>query len=807
MRIPELLAPVGSMDHLKVAINAGASSVYLSGKDYGARKYAANFTLDEIGEAVNMAHLHNVKVYVTVNTLIKQDELEDVMNYLSKLYAMGVDAVLVQDLGLVDLIGKHLPNLNIHASTQMTAENQLKLDYIEEKGIKRIVLPREMRKEEIMQLKTNMELEIFAHGALCYCYSGQCLMSSFKGGRSGNRGTCAQPCRQKYRIGGIKREDCYLSPCDLSLFNRLKEIAELDIACIKIEGRMRSKEYLAITVSNYRKALNKLKAKKELESEEISLVFNRGFIEGQFSHQSKRSLRAGHIGLKIGRVIDSHKNRIAIRLNDGLENIPEKGDGLLIVKNNHDYGFEISQNPTITTLNHFKKGKNKEIKDLNRKDRVMIVKKVWQNKKSNFNLNESDAYLTKRNKLAKKVKEIENKGNSFVKSKLVLTFSVKNRFPVLKGRLTLANRKEIQCEVRGNTPFEKPLKKAVDVDTIKKQLSKTDSYPYEITQINVNYDGTLFIPISKINELRRNLFKSLENGVNELYRHKSKKIKLESETNINGCNQTNISYYTNSLKDLENISTVKRVYLEIPNSNDNLDMRFQGNYNLNYMVSFLRKAYEISLAKDYELIWKWPDIAHDRLIKAFNKVRGILNKMHCSIPIMSNAFNGEYGPYSMNITNTQTVESLENYKIVTLSPELTKKDYEDIITYCSNPNKIEILVQGSVELMKSRYALLNENELKRNYENNLIDRKNNRYPIHKSISNEEIIIFNDSELSLLDEISHLKSIGFCNFAIDGRYKDENHYKIIDIYKQALSGNIDKKELLKYSPKNTFGNYK
>ena len=134
MRIPELLAPVGSMDHLKVAINAGASSVYLSGKDYGARKYATNFTLDEIDDAVNMAHLHNVKVYVTVNTLIKQDELEDVINYLSKLYAIGVDAVLVQDLGLVDLINRHLPDLKIHASTQMTAENQLKLDYIESKG-------------------------------------------------------------------------------------------------------------------------------------------------------------------------------------------------------------------------------------------------------------------------------------------------------------------------------------------------------------------------------------------------------------------------------------------------------------------------------------------------------------------------------------------------------------------------------------------------------------------------------------------------------------------------------------------------
>ena len=303
MRITELLAPVGSMEHLKVAINAGASSVYLSGKNYGARKFAKNFTLDEIAEAVNMAHMYNVKVYVTVNTLIKQDELESVINYLSKLYSIGVDAVLVQDLGLVDLINKYLPDLKIHASTQMTCENQLKLDYIESKGIKRVVLPREMKKEEIKSLKTSMELEIFAHGALCYSYSGQCLLSSFKGGRSGNRGTCAQPCRQKYKIQGIKKEDYYLSPCDLSLFNQLKEISELNISCIKIEGRMRSKEYLAIVVSNYRKALNKLKSRKNIESEELSLVFNRGFIEGEFNNDTKRSLRAGHIGLKIGNVI------------------------------------------------------------------------------------------------------------------------------------------------------------------------------------------------------------------------------------------------------------------------------------------------------------------------------------------------------------------------------------------------------------------------------------------------------------------------------------------------------------------------
>ncbi|WP_405298156.1 DUF3656 domain-containing protein [Methanobrevibacter sp.] len=804
MRIPELLAPVGSKEHLKVAINAGASAVYLSGKNYGARKFADNFTLDEIEDAINTAHMHNVKVYVTVNTIIKESELENVMNYLSRLYSMGADAVLVQDLGLIELINKHLPNLKIHASTQLTCENQLKLNYLEGKGVKRVVLPREMRKEEIKNLKTNMELEIFVHGALCYSYSGQCLMSSFKGGRSGNRGTCAQPCRQKYSIQGIKRPDYYLSPCDLSLYNRLREIAEMDIRSIKIEGRMRSKEYLAIVVSSYRKALNKLKSGKTTPSEEISLVFNRGLSEGQFSNNSKRSIRAGHIGLKIGRVIQSGKNQLAIRLNDSITTIPERGDGLLIVKNDNDYGFEISQDPLITTLNHFKKGKNKQVKDLTRKDKVLVVKKVWQNRDADFNLNESEAYLTKRNRLAKKVKEIENRGSSYVKSKLILTFSIKNKFPLLKGRLTLANRKEITAEVTGNTPFEKPLKKSVSADTIKKQLLKLDKYPFEITQININYDGTLFIPISKINELRRNLLEKLENEAINSYRHKNKRITLD-KTGSTSKGEVNFSFYTNNLNHLKNIDGVKRVYLEIPPQDDSLTLE-DDNYNLNYMISFIREAMEISYGRDYELIWKWPDITHDKLIRALNKVRGILNKMNCSLPIMSANFNAEYGPYSMNIANSCSADSLENYKIVTVSPELRKQDYEDIITSSQNPDKIEMLVQGSVELMKTRYPILYGNENRRNYENYLIDARNNRYPIHKSISGEELIIFDGSELSLLEEINHLKNLGYSNFSIDGRYKDDNYYNVVNIYRQALNENIYKKELEKYSPKNTVANY-
>ena len=183
--------------------------------------------------------------------------------------------------------------------------------------------------------------------------------------------------------------------------------------------------------------------------------------------------------------------------------------------------------------------------------------------------------------------------------------------------------------------------------------------------------------------------------------------------------------------------------------------------------------------------------------------------MHYKIPIMSGSFNGEYGPYSMNITNTETIDSLEDYKILTISPELNKEDYENIARYCKTPDKVEILVQGTVELMKTRYPLLYGKEFKRLKDKSeffLIDRKNNKYPIHRIISGEELTIFNCEELSLLGEINHLKDIGISNFSIDGRYKDNDYNKIVGIYKKAFEGNIEEKELLKYSCQNTSGNY-
>ena len=221
------------------------------------------------------------------------------------------------------------------------------------------------------------------------------------------------------------------------------------------------------------------------------------------------------------------------------------------------------------------------------------------------------------------------------------------------------------------------------------------------------------------------------------------------------------------------------------------------------MVSYLQKAIDISRAKDYELIWKWPDIAHDSLIKALGKVRELLNKLHYPIEVMNPDFNSSYEPYSMNIINNETLNSLENYKILTLSPELNKQDLKNILDNCKDNSKLEIIVQGSVELMKTRNRLFTKKESKKLKNNTdevfLIDKKNNRYQIHKSLSNEEIMISNSEDISLLKDMNCLKSIRIVNFAIDGRWRDESYLKIIQKYKTAI-----KKIRKKYFP-NALGN--
>lgn len=890
MKLPELLAPVGSGEHLKMAILSGANSIYLSGENFGARKYAENFTVAEIREAVKYAHLHNVKVYVTVNTLIKEGELEKVTNYLLELYEMGVDAVLIQDIGLIKIINENIPKLKIHASTQMNIHNIEGIKWASEHNIKRVVLPRETEMNELKEIidyahSLNVEIEIFAHGALCYSYSGHCLLSSMQGGRSGNRGTCAQPCRERYELNINKSKkinpktegDYLLSPKDLSLYEHLDEIAGLEVDSIKIEGRMRSNDYVATVVKNYRKRLNKLrydkttkelnrnikelerksKGKKgrssdlkkaqdkeniarlkeeqklqNLESlEELELVFNREFTTGHLIPKNNPMImnrkKPGHQGLYIGKIhrYNPQTEEIHILLKDNLIHIPEKGDGILIetstlenndnqiaensskdnkrlktkqdkrakrkekrnkkeinqnhqIESNNDiiqtYGFDISSKPVLKDSKDKHWRKREKDKDIEGK--LLVIKRVRENKRINFPLRKgSKVYLTKKNSLLNEVKDLPHKKeNHYIKKSLLeLYFRIdSDNYPHLKGNLKLDNGKVITLKIKGENPWEEAIKKPISNETIKKQLLKIGDLPYYIEKITVNNNKSLFTPISEINELRRTFFNKLEEEIITSYKPKDEDLRI-AEENVKNLNESlgkkidlkskvnadyyKLSAYINSLEILKELnkseSIFNRIYLEIPPNKDfeeisneiieNKNIQ-EHELNISYCVNFLKEAIEISHNQDYKLIWKLPDIAHKQAKESIIKIIGILKKMNLDIDIMTSLIGLDdslkdkfnlnlYGNYSLNVYNIESVLELNNFETLSISPEIYKKNIKDLmedyykeLTKNTELPELELLVHGNIESMTTRKELISKKQLKLINKYNQKQRKQNK---------------------------------------------------------------------------------
>jgi len=263
MKRIELLAPAGSYESFQASIEAGADAVYLGGRLFGARAYAANFSDEELLAAIDYARLRNIRLYLTVNTLIKENEMDDLYEALLPLYERGLEAVIVQDLGAVSFIRRNFPDLRIHASTQMSITDTPAIQFLSDSGVSRVVLARELSLAEIHRIRreTDMEIECFVHGAMCYCYSGRCLFSSMLGGRSGNRGRCAQPCRLPYKLKG--RQGYYLSLKDMNTLPILPELIESGITSLKIEGRMKKPEYTKGVTAMYRKYIDRYYALRE----------------------------------------------------------------------------------------------------------------------------------------------------------------------------------------------------------------------------------------------------------------------------------------------------------------------------------------------------------------------------------------------------------------------------------------------------------------------------------------------------------------------------------------------------------------
>jgi putative protease len=332
-RKPELLAPAGNPQALRAAVENGADAVYLAGKMFGARAFADNFDRSALKDAFEYAHTRNVRIYITVNTLVDNREFGEFTDYLFFLYREGADALIVQDLGAAAMIKELLPDISLHGSTQMTVHNAAGVRFLEELGFDRVILAREVGYADLLQIrkKTTMDLEVFVHGALCFCYSGQCLFSSMVGGRSGNRGRCAQPCRLPYQLVDEKGRELYLdhqgehlmSPQDLMLIRELPDLVKAGISSLKIEGRMKSPEYVATVVRIYKEALQRAwedpdnyKVTPE-EIRDLALVFNRGFTTGYFYGNPGSDLmgytKPNNRGLHLGRVLKGGQGKIRFK--------------------------------------------------------------------------------------------------------------------------------------------------------------------------------------------------------------------------------------------------------------------------------------------------------------------------------------------------------------------------------------------------------------------------------------------------------------------------------------------------------------
>ena len=341
----EVLAPAGSMESLYAAINKGADAVYLGGNKFSARAYASNFDNENMQKAIDYAHSYGVKIYVTINTILKENEIEEAVRYVGYLYEIGADALIIQDLGLFKRIKEEYPDLELHASTQMTIHNGEAAIYFKEKGFHRLVLSREMTIDEIKHISKDLmiETEMFVHGAICVSYSGQCLMSSIIGGRSGNRGRCAQPCRMEYTLKGEKsgeQKGHLLSPKDMCTIEDVKDIIETGTHSLKIEGRMKRPEYVAGVVDNYRKAVDKVLFKKKYNIQEgkgqLLQLFNRsGFTNAYLKGNTGKDMMSfnspKNAGVPLGLVEKSGE----IKLKESLS----LGDGVRY----RDKGFTVSK--------------------------------------------------------------------------------------------------------------------------------------------------------------------------------------------------------------------------------------------------------------------------------------------------------------------------------------------------------------------------------------------------------------------------------------------------------------------------------
>ena len=492
----KIVAPAGNMERFYAAVKAGAQEIYMGLKGFGARRNAENFTLEEYKEALDYAHKRGVRIFLTLNTIMMEKEMDFLYENLKVLYEHGLDAVIVQDLGYFRYMKENFPDMEYHGSTQMTVGNHIEAEYLRKIGFKRVVLPREMTFEEIKKIRenTSIELEIFVSGALCICYSGNCYMSSFIGSRSGNRGMCAQPCRKEY-TDSKGNKGYFLSPKDQLLgYDEIQKLKEIGIESIKIEGRMKDPNYVFETVEYYHQMINE----KEVE-ERVSEVFNRGYSKGYFNGADTSLINKNYsynLGKEIGLIFGKElklKDRVVL------------GDGIIYLSKDFEKlggGY----------LNKIEVKGSKELRKSAEAGETIFLKDVPRGSKYIFR------------SFAKEVNDdIENKLKKY-DQKLDITgefFGNLGEKPLLKLEAVNNQGKKIQVEKVGENEVEAAVKKAATPEEIIEKLKESGESTFNITEIECHISEGIFLPVSVIKSLRRAATAELEKFIVESYRRKS----------------------------------------------------------------------------------------------------------------------------------------------------------------------------------------------------------------------------------------------------------------------------------------------
>lgn len=548
----EILAPAGSMECLKAAVAAGADAVYTGGALFGARAYAHNLTEEELLEAIDYVHLHGRRLYLTVNTLIKDREMEKQMyDYLLPYYRQGLDAVIVQDIGLFRFIRKHFPDLPIHASTQMTLTGVDGAKFLEKEGAQRIVTSRELSMAEVKKIanETELEIESFVHGALCYCYSGQCLFSSFIGGRSGNRGQCAQPCRLLYQTPEAKKPQYLLSLKDICTLELIPEMIESGIYSFKIEGRMKKPEYAAAVAFQYRKyadlylkyyeecpagedpaayAMKRYRVREEDRQMLLDLYNRGGFHTGYYHTQNGREMvslnRPNHAGVPAVKVLAKKGRNVTAKALTDL--YPQDIIELPMRK-----GREKADN--YTCKDAVRKGMNVQIPVF--ADTPFKRDEIWMRTRNSTLIDTLHEEFV----------------NGKIKERICGTFRL---YPQEAATLTVKCR-DAEITVTGEKAQE-ALSQPMSRERIEKQLRKTGNTEFEFSFLKAEIGEKVFLPMQSLNELRREALETLEKVICEKYRRSGEVKDPEEDKTELSTEEEVLSGWTASVRTAEQMEVI-----------------------------------------------------------------------------------------------------------------------------------------------------------------------------------------------------------------------------------------------------------